>query len=880
MSKKLMLIDGSSLIFRAFFALPNLTNADGVMTNGVYGFLTMYFRAVEEYKPDYILVAFDKKTKTFRHKEFEDYKANRDKAPNELNYQFGILKDILDSLNVKYLDIDGFEADDIVGTYSKIAKDEGLETVIITGDKDYFQLVNDDVIVYLTRKGISQMEEITEEKIKEDYGLSPKQLIDVKGLMGDKSDNIPGVDGIGEKTAIKYIKKYGSMEDLYENLDDIRGKKTKENLENSRQIAFLSKKIGTIVTNAPVDYEISDLSVADPDMESLKEKFSKYNFNKFLEKFEDGNDVQREDLDFSYSFTDDDFSIIEDIEKEKIFYFKTIFENDNYIHSNAFKIAIKSPSSKTFIYNPDEKFVENFKKYFEDENISKVSFDIKEDIVLFNKLGIEINFPYDDTMLMHYLIDPSRSSYDLKTFSQAFLKYEVLNEEDLLGKGRNKKSYKDLSDEKLGKYLASIINAIEDSLDILTNKLKELSMYDLYKDCEIKLSKVLADMEITGFVCDIEELENIKDEVSLELKDLEKIIYELSGSEFNINSPKQLSKILFEDLELPIIKKTKTGYSTNAKVLEKLRDKHPIIEKIERYREMYKLKSTYLESLEACIDGDGRIRSTFKQNVTATGRLSSTEPNLQNLPIRTEEGRKIRKAFKADDDKVLIDADYSQIELRVLAHLANDKKMQEAFSNDIDIHTKTASEVFDTPIDKVTKLQRSEAKAVNFGIIYGISDYGLSQNLNIPRKRAKEYIENYLDTYPQIKKYMKDIVEKAKEEGFVNTIFNRRRYVPEINSKNFNVRSFGERVALNTPIQGSAADIIKFAMINSYLNLKKAKVNAKIVLQIHDEIIIEASKKDLEKAKEILKSSMEEAVDLKVPLLVDIDSGDSMYESK
>ena len=880
MSKKVMLIDGSSLIFRAFFALPNLTNADGVMTNGVYGFLTMYFRAVEEYKPDYILVAFDKKTKTFRHKEFEDYKANRDKAPNELNYQFGILKDILDSLNVKYLDIDGFEADDIVGTYSKIAKDEGLETVIITGDKDYFQLVNDDVIVYLTRKGISQMEEITEEKIKEDYGLSPKQLIDVKGLMGDKSDNIPGVDGIGEKTAIKYIKKYGSMEDLYENLDDIRGKKTKENLENSRQIAFLSKKIGTIITNAPVDYEISDLSVADPDMESLKEKFSKYNFNKFLEKFEDGNDVQREDLDFSYSFTDDDFSIIEDIEKEKIFYFKTIFENDNYIHSNAFKIAIKLPSSKTFIYNPDQKFVENFKKYFEDENISKVSFDIKEDIVLFNKLGIEINFPYDDTMLMHYLIDPSRSSYDLKTFSQAFLKYEVLNEEDLLGKGRNKKSYKDLSDEELGKYLASIINAIEDSLDILTNKLKELSMYDLYKDCEIKLSKVLADMEITGFVCDIDELENIKDEVSLELKDLEKIIYELSGSKFNINSPKQLSKILFEDLKLPIIKKTKTGYSTNAKVLEKLRDKHPIIEKIERYREMYKLKSTYLESLETCIDQDGRIRSTFKQNVTATGRLSSTEPNLQNLPIRTEEGRKIRKAFKADDDKVLIDADYSQIELRVLAHLANDKKMQEAFSNDIDIHTKTASEVFDTPIDDVTKLQRSEAKAVNFGIIYGISDYGLSQNLNIPRKRAKEYIENYLDTYPQIKKYMKDIVKKAKEEGFVNTIFNRRRYVPEINSKNFNVRSFGERVALNTPIQGSAADIIKFAMINSYLNLKKAKINAKIVLQIHDEIIIEASKKDLEKAKEILKTSMEEAVNLKVPLLVDIDSGDSMYESK
>ncbi|WP_058990659.1 DNA polymerase I [Anaerococcus rubeinfantis] len=878
MSKKVMLIDGSSLIFRAFFALPNLTNADGVMTNGVYGFLTMYFRAVEEYKPDYILVAFDKKTKTFRHKEFEDYKANRDKAPNELNYQFGILKDILDSLNVKYLDIDGYEADDIVGTFSKIAKDEGLETVIITGDKDYFQLVNDDVIVYLTRKGISQMEEITEEKIKEDYGLSPKQLIDVKGLMGDKSDNIPGVDGIGEKTAIKFIKQYGSMEDLYDNLDDIRGKKTKENLENSRQIAFLSKKIGTIVTNAPVGMEISDLKVKEPDLESLREKFSKYNFNKFMEKFEDTSEEKKEDLDFSFVY--DDFSLTNDIEKEKIFYFKSLYEGENYIHSKAFKIGIKTPSSRTHIYDANDEFVENFKKYFEDEKIKKVSFDIKEDIVLFDKLGINLSLPYDDTMLMHYLIDPSRSSYDLKTFSQAFLKYEVSNEEDLLGKGKNKKSYKDLETENLGKYLASIVNAIEDSLDILTQKLKELSMYDLYKDCEIKLSKVLADMEITGFVCDKNELEKIKDEVSIELEDLEKIIYELAGSEFNINSPKQLSKILFEDLELPVIKKTKTGYSTNAQVLEKLRDKHPIIKKIERYREMYKLKSTYLESLEECIDEDGRIRSTFKQNVTATGRLSSTEPNLQNLPIRTEEGRKIRKAFKADEGRVLIDADYSQIELRVLSHLANDKKMQEAFSNSIDIHTKTASEVFDTPIDEVTKLQRSEAKAVNFGIIYGISDYGLSQNLNIPRKRAKEYIENYLDTYPEIKKYMKDIVKKAKEDGYVNTIFNRRRYVPEINSKNFNVRSFGERVALNTPIQGSAADIIKFAMINSYENLKKSKIDAKIVLQIHDEIIIEASKNDLEKAKEILKSSMQEAVKLRVPLLVDIDSGDSMYESK
>ncbi|MSS77199.1 DNA polymerase I [Anaerococcus sp. AGMB00486] len=879
MSKKVMLIDGSSLIFRAFFALPNLTNADGVMTNGVYGFLTMYFKAVEEYKPDYILVAFDKKTKTFRHKEFEDYKANRDKAPNELNYQFGILKDILDSLNVRYLDIDGYEADDIVGTFAKIAKDDGLDTVIITGDKDYFQLVNEKVVVYLTRKGISQMEEITEKTIKEEYGLSPKQLIDVKGLMGDKSDNIPGVDGIGEKRAIKFIQDYGSMESLYENLDEISGKKTKENLENSKAIAFLSKKIGTIVTNAPVEIKLDDIRVKEPDLNSLKEKFSKYNFNKFLEKFEDSEEKIKKSLDFSYEFSKN-YEIIDEIQKSQNFYFKTIYDGENYIHSKPLFIAIKSDTSKTYIYDLDDDFVKNFKDIFEDKLINKVSFDIKEDIVLLNKIGINVELPYDDVMLMHYLIDPSRSSYDIKALSQVYLKYEVENKEVLLGKGKKKKLFIDLNKEILGKYMASTLNAIEDSKDILISKLTELTMFDLYKDCEIKLSKVLSEMEIVGFVCKKEELEKIKEEVSVEIKSLEDDIYELAGSEFNINSTKQLGKVLFEDLDLPIIKKTKTGFSTDAKVLERLRDKHEIIPKIEKYRELFKLKSTYLESLEECIDEDGRIRSTFKQNVTATGRLSSTEPNLQNLPIRTDEGRKIRKAFKADEGKILVDADYSQIELRVLAHLSDDKKMQDAFSYSVDIHTKTASEVFNTPINEVTKLQRSEAKAVNFGIIYGISDYGLSQNLNIPRKRAKEYIDNYLNTYPQIKEYMKKIVDKAKEDGFVKTIFNRRRYVPEINSKNFNVRSFGQRVALNTPIQGSAADIIKYAMIKTYENLKKSKIDAKIILQIHDEIILEVGKEDENKAKEILEKSMQDAADLKVPLLVDIDSGDSMYESK
>lgn len=879
MTKRIMLIDGSSLIFRAFFALPQLTNADGVMTNGVYGFLTMYFSAFEKYNPDYVLVAFDRSSKTFRHEEFKDYKATRDKAPSELNYQFGILKDILDSLNVKHMDIDGYEADDIVGTYARLASEEGLETIIITGDKDYFQLIDKNVKVYLTRKGISNMVEYTIDSIKEEFDLSPKQLIDVKGLMGDKSDNIPGVDGIGPKKAVNYIQKYGSIEGLYENIDEITGKKTKERLIESEAIAYMSRKIGTIVTHVPVDYDISELKNQDPNFETLAEKFSKYNFNKFLDRFSNEESIEI-DHDFSYEFTEDYSKIIKDIKKDKKFFFKSIYDGDNYIHSQIYKVGIKTEESKTYICDPNAKFVKAFKEIFSAKDITKVSFDIKEDIVLLNKIGIEMDFPYDDLMLMQYLIDPSRSSYDQKAMSQAFLNYEVRNEEDLLGKGKKKKSYDEISEEELGKYIAEFVNSIEDGQASIVEKLKEYQMNELYEDIEIKLSRVLADMEIVGFVTDKEVLEKLKEEINIELDKLTKSIYELAGSEFNINSPKQLGVILFNDLKLPVIKKTKTGYSTDASVLEKLRDKHDIIPKIESYRELFKVKSTYIEGLEQAIDDDGRIRSTFKQNVTATGRLSSIEPNLQNLPIRTEEGRKIRKAFKADKGKILIDADYSQIELRVLAHLTGDKKMKDAFIHGHDIHRKTASEVFDTPIDEVTSRQRSEAKAVNFGIIYGISDYGLSQNLDIPRKVAKEYIDNYLDTYPDIKKYMKDVVKLAKDLGYTETMFHRRRYVPEINSKNFNVRSFGERVALNTPIQGSAADIIKIAMINVRENLLKEKLDARIVLQIHDEIILESSKENAKRAMEVLEESMQDAVSLSIPLLVDVNSGESMYESK
>ena len=880
MSKTLMLIDGSSLIFRAFFALPNLTNNDGVMTNGVYGFLTMYQNAFDKYNPDSVLVAFDRSGKTFRHDEFKDYKATRDKMPSELSYQFGILKDILDSMKVAYTDLDGFEADDIVGTYADMGQEAGYEVVIITGDRDYLQLVDENITVYLTKKGISDMVEYNLSTIKEEYSLTPQQLIDVKGLEGDKSDNIPGVDGIGPKKAIGYIQKYGSIEGLYDHIDEISGKKTKQSLIDSESIAYMSKKIGTIIKNAPVEIELSDLELTEPDYPALKEKFSKYNFNKFLEKIEGQVDVADTDREFEYLETDDYKGLIDSINKNKEFTFKSFFDGQNYIHSQIYKLAIKTIDGTTYIIKADDEFVSKFKDIFADKNIIKNSFDIKEDVVLLNKLGINLALPYDDTMLMHYLIDPSRSSYDVKTLSQIYSDFELISEVDLIGKGAKTKKYEDIDQDELNSYIASVLYTIENSKEKLVDELKSYKMYDLYQDIEIKLSKVLADMEIAGFVTDIKVLENLKAEIDEVLEGVTREIYELAGSEFNINSTKQLGEVLFKDLDLPVIKKTKTGFSTDASVLEKLRDEHQIIPKIEQYREMYKLRSTYIEGLESAIDEDGRIRSTFRQSIASTGRLSSTEPNLQNLPIRTEEGRKIRKAFKASPGKILIDADYSQIELRILASLSEDENMIDAFINGVDIHTKTASEVFDRPLEEVTKVERYNAKAVNFGIIYGISDYGLSQNLNIPRPLAKDYIEGFFEGYPNVKKYMDNIIKKAREDGFTETLFNRRRYIPEITSKNFNVRSFGERVALNTPIQGTAADIIKIAMIKTDENLKKAGLDAQIILQIHDEIILESSIEDKEKAIEILRQSMESAASLKVPLLVEINTGESMYESK
>lgn len=881
MKEKFLLIDGSSLIFRAFFAIRNLTTKDGIHTNGVYGFLNMYKKALEIIDPTYVVVAFDKSGPTFRNKDYEAYKGTRDKTPPELSAQFGMLKDILNSMNVIHLDSKDYEADDILGTLSKKATEEGIQTYLLTGDRDYFQLVSENANVLYTKKGISELEVYDMDLVKEKYDLDPKDLIEVKGLMGDKSDNIPGVPGVGEKTAIKLVKEYGTIENIYENIDKISGKKLKENLGENHMQALLSKKLGTIFLDVPLENEIEDFRVKEGNRQELYEKFKTLEFTSLMNQFAPEGQVEQEDLEFDLIKQDSYADFFNSIKSGDSFYYEVFNNNENYTIDEISFIGLMKEKSNQILILDKQTIDENhqsLKEIFEDETIEKISFDVKKSIFLLNNLDINLESSYVDLMLIAYLIDPSRTSFDVGQISSHYLSREILNEESLLGKGKSKKKFEDIETEDLNNYIANILLAIKDSSPKLLEEIKDLKMEELYSTIELPLVNVLAKMEIEGVKVDKKVLEDLDKELTLEIDQLEKDIYQDAGLEFNINSPKQLGEILFEKLNLPVIKKTKTGYSTDAEVLDKLKTSHEIVPKILRIRGLKKLKSTYIEGMYPYIMKDGRVRSIFRQTITSTGRLSSTEPNLQNIPIRTEEGRLIRKAFVSDSGKKLVSADYSQIELRVLASLSKDENMIHAFENNIDIHTKTASEVFDVELDKVTKLQRSDAKAVNFGIVYGVSDYGLSRNLDIPRKKAKEYIDNYLESYPNIDKYMKSIVEDAKEKGYVETIFNRRRYVPEINSKNFSIRSFGERIALNTPIQGTAADIIKVAMVKVYDRLKKEGLNSKLILQIHDELIIEADENELEEVKKLIVQEMESAVSLSVDLVADMEVGDNWYD--
>lgn len=885
MNKKLLIIDGSSLFFRAFYALPLLKTKKGVYTNAIYGFVMMLENAIEKIDPGSVVVCFDMKGKNFRNEIYDEYKGTRQKTPSELEQQFPIVRDILKKMNIKVLESPVYEADDIAGSLSKRASEDGYETYLLTGDKDYYQLVDENTKVLLTRKGIKEMDIISVESIREDFDIEPLQFIDLKGLMGDNSDNIPGVPGVGEKTGLKLVHQFGSMENLYNNLDEVSGKKLKEKLEDNKAQAFMSKKLGTIVVNVPIEEELSDFEKQEYDYETLSQMYREYEFTSLLDRLP--SEFHKEEIQM---ISDENFvwdnleveEIIKQVKENKSFAFKIITDGKVYEGVEPIYFAIKSKDENpNFIKLNSKEDILKFKDIFEDEAIEILGHNLKEDLIILLDLKINFKNIAHDSMIAEYLLNSTQSDYDINNISNTHFESGYKDEEELLGKGKKKKGFADLEEDELKTYFSFYLNTICSLRKEQINKIIEQEMVELYYEVELPLVEVLSSMELTG----ITTKESVLDEIGFDLDGrilkLQEKIHEEAGEEFNINSPKKLGEILFEKLNFPVIKKTKTGYSTAVDVLEKLKGHGEIVENVIEYRQLTKLKSTYVEGLKALINQEtGKIHSHFNQTITSTGRISSTEPNLQNIPIRSEEGRLIRKCFLATEGNLLVDADYSQIELRVLANIAQDENMISAFLADEDIHSKTASEVFHVELDEVTPLQRSRAKAVNFGIVYGISDYGLSQNLDIPRKEAQTYIDEYLKNFSGIKNYMDVEVKKGREDGYVKTILNRRRYIPELNAKNFNIRSFGERVALNTPIQGSAADIIKIAMVKVYKALKDENLESKLILQIHDELIVDAKEAELEKVKELMKNLMENAVEMDIPLKIDMQVGNNLYETK
>ncbi len=885
MDNRILIIDGSSLFFRAFYALPLLKTKKGVYTNAIYGFISMLENAVDKINPDHVAVCFDMKGKTFRTDIFKDYKGTRQKTPTELEQQFPIVREILSVMNIPTLESPIYEADDIAGTIAEVAKKEGYETYLLTGDRDYFQLVDDKVKVLFTKKGITEMSIVSRESIKEEYDLTPDQLIDLKGLMGDASDNIPGVPGVGEKTALKLLHQFHTIENLYDNIEDVSGKKLKENLSENITQAFMSKKLGTIIKNVPIDESLSDFKLMGYDYPKLYEIYKDFEFNTLMkrlpEEYQRDNSDKTSESNLIYRAMNVG-EILDEIKEYKSMAFKIVSDGKIYENVLPTHIAIKVEGKETAIFKLGEDIsIKDFKEVFESENIEKIGHDLKEDLMILHHYDIEIQNYTHDTKIAEYILNSTMSDYDINNLSKEYLGYNYKTEEDLLGKGKKRINYSDLDEEELNKYLSFYLNSVYFIREKQIAKIKEQDMLSLFNDVELPLVKVLSSMEYLGIRTKKSTLDEIGRDLDGKISQLEKKIYSEAEEEFNINSPKKLGEILFEKMNLPVIKKTKTGYSTSAEVLEKLSSKAEIAEFVLEYRKLAKLKSTYVEGLKELInESTGRIHSHFNQTVTSTGRISSTEPNLQNIPIKTEEGRLIRKAFLASEEHKLVDADYSQIELRVLASVSKDENMIEAFNNDEDIHRRTASQVFGVDFEDVTTDLRSRAKAVNFGIVYGISDYGLSQNLNIPRKVAEDYINKYLEHYDGIRTFMKEEVEKAKKEGYVKTILNRRRYIPELKAKNFNIRSFGERIAINTPIQGSAADIIKIAMVKIYNELKTRNMKSKLILQIHDELIVDAHEDEVKDVENLMREIMESAVELAVDLKVDMNTGSSLYDTK
>ena len=902
--KKIVLIDGNSILNRAFYGIMGnkmLMTPDGKYTNAVYGFLAILFKVLEDIEPEYLMVTFDLKAPTARHKMYDEYKATRKGMPNELAEQMPILKDILHSMNITIIEKEGYEADDVLGTVSKKAEKEGFDVTIVSGDRDTFQLTSNKIKVRIphTKMGKTETEVFDENAVIEKYGVTPKQLIEVKGLQGDTSDNIPGVPGVGEKTALELVKKYKTIDGLYEAIekgeDDLKPK-TKEKLIANKELAELSRTLGTINLEVPIEEKIEEFKIKEWNNEEVLAKFKELNFNRFIERFNlKLNEKPKQNITELFDVKtlnskNEIESLLKKLKEQLIFIIGTEKSIDE-------KLIIKKHIKSIYIYNDnniyeikfndENEFSSYFKEILENENIKKYSYGLNEMYVILEQNGILLKGIEFDAEIAAYILNPSNNHYKLEELASQYLNIDISEYLEAVGANQEKETQMTLFSQEennidFEKYHNAIYTyVIAKLIEVMEQKMQEISSMDLFKNIEMPLVKVLAEMQYEGIYADKEELISFGDKLKEEIESIKQEIYNLSGEEFNINSTQQLGVILFEKLKLPVYKKTKKGYSTDVDILEKLKPEHPVIEKILEYRTLMKLNSTYIDGLIVYINEyTKKIHSYFRQTVTATGRISSTEPNLQNIPTRAEQGKQIKKAFKAQKGNIFIDADYSQIELRILAHISKDKNMREAFLNEEDIHKQVASKVFDVPLEEVTKEQRTAAKAVNFGIVYGISGFGLAEQLGISRKKAEQYIEQYLNKYCGVKQFMDEIVEEAKQNGYVETLFHRRRYIPELSSNNYMVRQFGARAAMNTPIQGTAADIMKIAMIHVNERLKEEKLNARLILQIHDELLIECNIEEKEKVKEILKESMEKAVKLEVPLEVEVSEATDWYDVK
>lgn len=877
--EKLMLIDGHSIMNRAFYAIPLLTNKDGQHTNAIYGFLNILFKLIEEEQPTYIGVSFDLPKPTFRHLKYSDYKGNRKKTPEELRSQIPLIKDVLKAMNVVIYEKEGYEADDVLATIAKKAESIGISPIIVSGDRDLLQVATDNIKIKMpkTKADKTEIEDYFAKDVIEKYSVTPQEFIEVKALMGDTSDNVPGVPSIGEKTAIKIISEYKTVENAIQNASNIKPKKAGENILEYKEQALLSKYLVKIDTDVPIEF--LNKKTEDIFNENFFEQCKKYELKTILSKFKEP--TKEENINFK---------LIENIE-EAIAYFNSLKKDEEIsykmIYDDNIFVGIGFTTKDdvgTFIkvgYNIKEQEILNIYKPFFEEDYKKITIDAKADIIFLNKHNIKLNNLIFDVMIGTYILDPTKDKYNYNNIAEEILEINYEDKDELLGTRKSKKFIYDIDEEKWFKYCARQSYVAYKCKPIISKKIEENNQQELFYNIEMPLIEVLASMEIYGIRVSKEELIQYQQELDKEIEELTKEIHWLAGEEFNINSAKQLGEILFEKLNLKGSKKTTRGWSTSADVLEKLYDNHDIIPKILEYRTYAKLKSTYADGLLSVLNEEtSRIYSNFNQTATATGRISSTEPNLQNIPIKIELGHKVRKVFKPEKDYIFVDADYSQIELRVLAHLSQDEYLIQAFNEGQDIHKITASKVFNKSLDDITSFERSAAKAINFGLIYGKQAFSLAQDLGITKAKAEEYINDYFDKYPKIKDFLDNIVESTKETGYTKTMFNRIRYVPEINSSNFVQRGVGQRIAMNTPIQGTAADIIKVAMVKVYNRMKKENLKSRLILQVHDELLIEAYKDEKDIIKEILKDEMENAISFSVKLLIDINEGESWYDTK